>query len=503
MKEVTFDPIQKMLKGFNRAAEAVIATLGPKGRNVFIDDVYAPKIINDGAMIANQMVFKDKVENAGAYFVRNTSGQTNDDAGDGTTTTVALLYSILHEAIKRPENPMEVRASLKAALPEVLAKLKSQAKEIEMKDIKKVALISAEDEKIASIVTEIVQKIGKDAVITVEDSKTFETSYELVEGYEAHVGFISPSFITDHKTAKATHENVAVVVSERRIGTVADIAPLFELFKKQSINSAVFVAEDVDNSILGVLAANKAMGNFNSLLIKATGPLLMDIEAAVGATRISEVTGVSFQNFEQKHLGFAKKVVADASKTIFLGDGTKAKDFANHLEASAEHELNMFAKEKLLDRVAKLRGGVAVIRVGAHSDFEREYLKPKAEDTIKAVKAALEEGVVEGGGIALWRIAQGLKPNTIGKAILKTALTFPLRKIVSNAGKEYAEVALRVNKTKGYNARDDKYENMFDAGIIDPAKVERCALENAVSAASIFITTEVTVTDYEESKSTK
>lgn len=497
-KELTFreEGMKKMLAGLNKAANAVGGTLGPKGLNVFIDDNLTPKITNDGATIADKIVFEDKLENAGAYIIRNTSSQTNDDAGDGTTTTAVLTQAIINECVKRPENPMVIKDSLKEAGRVILGKLAKRSQKIEDKDIEKVALISAENRELAQLITKIVQKLGKDAVINVEDSKTFGSEFEIVDGYEAHVGFISPHFITDKKSARAIYNDIPVLVTEKKIDNVRDITPIFELFKKEGINSCVFVCDDIDDSMLGILVANKAIGNFNSLVVRANAWLLKDIEGAVGATAISPTSGVTFQNFNLKHLGRAKKVVCDANKTLFTTDGVAAKKYAINLESQLENEPNMYTARSLKQRIAKMKGGIAVLRIGAPTDFERDYLRLKAEDAVKAVQCALAEGVVEGGGLALWRISQEMKPKTVGERILKIAIQAPFRRILENAGVDYTEVVMGMPQEMGYDAKSDDYVNMFEAGIIDPTKVERVALENSVSSASTFITTNVTITEY-------
>ena len=503
-KKVTFgsEAKNKMLVGFDTVADAVGGTLGPKGLNAFIQDGIYPKITNDGATISAHIELKDPIENLGAGVVRNTSGQTNDDVGDGTTTTTVILQSIVHECLKRPENPMEIRGSLKEAGNKVIEKLKKKSIKIDKKDIKKVALISSENEQIATIISDIFNKIGEKSVINVEDSRTFETNYEVVEGYEANVGFMSPAFITDTKKARAVLENVPVLVTEKRISSIADIQPLFEKFEANKISQCVIVCDDIDNSMLGVLIANKSLGRFNSLVIKAQSSLLEDIEAVVGATRVSDTTGVSFQNIELENLGRAEKVISQSNKTLFIGNNKSAKLHANHLETLAAQEKNSYVQKKILDRVSKLRGGIAILRIAAPSDYDREYLKFKAEDTIKAVKAAVEEGIVEGGGMALWNIANEMKPKNIGEEILKKALQAPLRKIIENAGKDYAEIVNQFKeKDDGYDAKNDKIVKMIDSGIIDPTKVERCSVQNAISAASALITSFVTITDeVEENK---
>ena len=502
MKKVTFDKsaMDKMRVGLDKTANAVSGTIGPRGRNVFIGDQMTPKVTNDGHTIASQISFPDKLEELGSYVVRNTSGQQNDDVGDGTTTVTVLLQSIIHEALKRPENPMQIRTSLNEAGKKLLKILAKKSIKINKADILKVALISAENEELAKLITEIINKLGEKAIINVEDSKTFATDYEVVDGYEAHVGFMSPHFITDKKTARAVYSDIPVLVTEKKISNISDIAPLFEQFKKAGIGQCVIVCEDIDDAMLGVFVVNKNMGQFNALVIRATGPLLLDIEGATGAKAISNNNGITFASVKLEHLGKAKKIVCDANKTLFLGNKESAHRHALNLEKQADNEANMFVAKKLRERVAKLRGGVAVLRIGAPTDLEREYLKFKAEDSVKAVQAALAEGVVEGGGMTLWRIASDMKPKTIGEEILKKALTAPLRKIIENAGKDYAEIIRNLGQKEGYDAKEDKYVDMIKAGIIDPTKVERCALENAISNAGSFITTFCVISDYVEPK---
>lgn len=498
-KDVSFgdEAMKKMLKGLDKAAEAVNGTLGPKGLNVFIDGGI-PKITNDGATIANEVVLSDKLENAGAYIIRNTSSQTNDDVGDGTTTTSVLVQALVHECLKRPENPMEIKESLKVAGDKILKILAKKSIKIKKEDIEKVALIASENKELAKLITEIINKLGEKAVINVEDSKTFATEYEIVDGYEAHVGFISPHFINDKKSGRAIYENIYVLVSEKKISNVQDIAPVFELFKKELISSCVIVCDDIEDSMIGMFVVNKNIGSFNTLIVRASGSLLKDIEGAVGARAVSDANGVTFGNIQLEDLGKAKKIVCDANKTLFLGNSIRTQLYAETLEKQAEAEPNMYVAKKLRERIAKLRGGVAVLKVGAPTDFERDYLRLKAEDAVKAVQAALEEGVVEGGGMTFWKIAQEMDPKTPGEEILKKALTSPLKKIIENSGKDYAEIIKEMPDGQGYDAKLDRYTNLLESGIIDPSKVERCVLENAVSAASTFITTAAIITEHEE-----
>lgn len=509
-KDILFrkEAMDKMLVGLGKAAQAVAGTIGPKGLNVYLDDPIQPKITNDGFTIAGNVRLKDKQEDAGAYVIRNITSQQNEDVGDGTTTVAVLTNAIIQECLKRPENPMTIKASLKEAGDEVLKMLQEKAVKLDKADIKKVALISSEDEQIAQLITEIIEKLGENAVVNVEDSKTFDTEYEIVDGYEAHVGFMSPHFITDKKANRAVYTDVPVLVSETKISSITDIAPIFEMFKNEGISNCIIVAEDIDDSILGILVQNKLMGTFNSLVIRAQAWLLQDIEGATGAKAISASTGVTFKNFTKDQLGFTKKIVCDANKTVFTTDGEISKQYAAWLSLQAEGEQNQFQAKKLEERAAKMRGGVAVLKIGASTDFERDYLRLKAEDSVKAVQAALEEGIVEGGGMTLWRIASEMTPKTIGEEILKKALTAPFKQILENAGKDYSEVVANMQLVEksvnneandygliGYDAKSDLFVNMIKSGIIDPAKVERCAVENAVSSVSTFITTFATIID--------
>jgi len=498
MKEVLFkkEAFEKLLVGFNKTADAVTGTLGPKGRNVFIDDAMLPHITNDGHTIANSISFEDRYENLGAWVVRNTSAQTNDDAGDGTTTTAVLLQEIVNRSLERPENPMLIKNSLQEACKGVVAKIKEQAKPITLENVKEVALISSENEEIATLVTEVIQKVGAKGVIVVEESKTFETSAEVLEGYEANVGFTSPYFANDAGGSKAVYEHVAVLCAQKKISTVMDIKPLFDQLATQKIGQLVIVCEDIDPQILGVLVMNKVQGTMNILVIKATGTVLEDISATVGASLVSDATGVTFDKIDiGKHLGTADKIVCSEKKTLFIAKTPEGAEHAERLKSLADNNTNIYEKEMVLKRVAQLTGGIAVIRIGAATDLDRVYRKHKTDDTVASVKAALEEGIVEGGGMCLWRIGHDMKAKTVGEEILKNALSAPLKKICQNAGKEYTEVVSGMIGGTGYNAKDDEFCVMIESNIIDPAKVERVALENAVSNASLFITSHAVIVD--------
>lgn len=490
-KEISFNKtaFEKLMVGFDACANAVTGTLGPKGKNVMIDDSMLPHITNDGHTIANSISFPDAYENLGAWVVKNTSAQTNDDAGDGTTTTAVLLQEIVHESLKRPENPMLIKNSLQEACGKIVEKIKEQSTPIGIEDIKKVALISSESEEIATIVSDVITKVGSKGVVVVEESKTFETTSEVLEGYEAKVGFTSPYFANDDTGAKAVYENVGVLVAQKKINTILDIKPLFDQLNEAKVAQLVIVCEDIDPQILGLLVMNKIQGKFNALVIKATGTVLEDIAATVGASIVSDSTGLTFDKINiNEHLGMADKIVCSEKKTLFIAETKEGKEHAERLKALADNNTNIYEQEAIKKRVAQLTGGIAVIRIGAATDLDRVYKKHKTDDTVAAVKSALEEGIVEGGGMCLWRIAQDMNPETIGEEILKKALTKPLRIICENAGKEYTEVVSNMPEGLGYDAKNDCYKNMIEYEIIDPTKVERVALENSVSNASLFIT---------------
>ena len=495
-KSVNFNPRESMLRGLDVVCDAVKGTLGPKGRNVWVDDAVQPKFTNDGFNIAKVIELKDPLENSGAKVARNTLGQTVDDAGDGTTTTAVFLQAVVHEAMKRPENPMAIRESLLKVSPKIVAEIKKRSVKIATEDIKKIALISSEDEVLATKISEIINKLGNDAVITVEDCyDSAKTDYEIIEGYDTSVGFMSPAFINQKTKAQCVMTNVPVFVTDKKITALQDISPLFGYFDANGITSCVIVCEDIENAVLGLLVMNKGLGRFNPVVIKASGDLLKDIESVVGATRVSEETGITFQMMSEadKYLGKVKKIVSDANKTLFIPvDNKSAQQRADFLEKFVREEQNMYIKERLEKRVSQLRGQIAVLKI-AGQDFEREYLKDKADDAIKASKVALQEGVVEGGGMCLWRIAQDMKAKTVGEIIVKEALKAPLKQICENAGKDYAEISYCLYGDIGYDAKNDSVGDLIKAGIIDPAKVERCVVENSIANAAQFITGSVSI----------
>lgn len=492
------EALEGMLRGISLVAESVGKTIGPRGTNVFLDDPVSPKFTNDGASIAHRIILKDPLENAGAWVARNACAQTNDDAGDGTTTTVVLLKAVIDACLARPENKTVIMQSLMEAKEKALKLLRKQSKAITQADVLNVARISSENDDLAKLVTEVVKKIGAKAVITVEDrTDGFTSDYKIVQGYEAHVGFMSPYFRNDPVKPRAQYQDIKVLCSAKKFGTMQDLK-LFEKLAEEKINELVIVAEEIDPQILGVFVQTHMSRSMNLLVIKAQGPLLEDIAAATGATVISDDTGVTFDTFDPKiHLGESSKVVCEEKRTVFTSDALSAQKQAQRLDAFASENPSPLETRKLKERAAKLRGGIAVIRIGAHTDAERNYLKDKAEDTIHAVQSALDEGVVAGGGMALYSIASSIRPKTIGDYILQKAFTAPLRQIVQNAGKDYAEIIKRLPTTEGfgYDAKKDTYSDFFKEGILDPTKVERAAIENAVSTAAHFITMHASVVE--------
>lgn len=519
-KQVTFGKkgMDAMLKGLSTAFEPVAHSMGPKGGSVFIGG-NIPRLSTDGFTIATNIHLDDPEEDAGAYIIRNVCSQQNDDSGDGTTTVAVLTNALINESLARPENPKHIKDSLKLAGDKVLKLLKT--KKINKKDVGQVALISSESKELSRLISEIVNKLGEKVVINVEDSKTFSSSYEITDGYEASVGFMSPRFITDRKTARAIYQDVPILCTEKKISNIADISSVFNSFayetnkdgkiltgidgkpipNKNPITSCVIVCEDIDDSMLGMFVQNFEMKTFSVLVIRATSLLLEDIAGYTGAKLISNTTGINFQNFKREYLGFCKKVVATANKTLFIGNGFSHKQYIKELQSKTDGEPNMYVQKNMQNRVNKLSGGIAVLKIGASTDFEREYLKYKAEDAVKAVQSALEEGIVEGGGMALYRIGMELKPKTVGEEILKKALSAPLKKIIENAGQDYTEIITNMPAGMGYDAKNHQYVNMIESGIIDPHKVERTALENAVSASSTFITTKgFLITDVKETE---
>jgi len=496
-KQIKFNEKEKdnVGKGIDIVSSAVRLTIGPKGRNAFIDNELQPKITNDGKTIANSITLEDKLENMGAWLVKNACGQTDDDAGDGTTTTAVLLKAIIDEAQKRPESPMDIKRSLVKWGEKVVEYIKEQSTPIKNNQIASVATISAEDEKIGELIDEVIKKVGKRCPVSIEDNTLPIIEYEMSQGFEAKVGYAHHNFINNERNGTCELENVIVFATDRRIGSLGDLQALLILAQQNKISTIVFLASDIDNSVLGSLLANKQMGTFNSLVIRARNAELEDMAAMAGATIVSELSGIKFSDVKLEHLGKIDKIVANDKKTLIISKNVSAKVKESSLRALADNTKNIYEKKFLTERADNLAGGVAVIKVGAHTDPEREYQKYKIEDAINATKSALDEGIVEGGGMCLYRISNKFKGNSIGESILRKALKEPLKAIIENCNEDYTAIIKKLPNKKGYDARNNKFVDMIKSGIIDPAKVTRSAFQNALSNASNYITRGVDITD--------
>ena len=516
---------RKLKRGVDIVAEAVKITLGPRGRNVVLDKSYgAPTITNDGVTIARDITLADKFENMGAEIVKEVASKTNEIAGDGTTTSVILTQVIVEGGMKHTTigvNAMALRAGIEKAGREAVKILKEIAKPIRGKEeIRQVATISAESAEIGKIIADTVERVGKDGVVTVEESQSFGVEAEVVEGMEFDKGYVSPYMITNPERMEAEFKDPAILLYDKKISTIKEILPLMEKLVESGKKDLVIIAEDIDGEALATFVLNKLRGGFNVLGIKAPGfgddkqSLLEDIAITVGAKLITEEAGLKLEKAELNMLGRASKVIGKKDSTILVGGkGKKSEIEARVAQLRKQKELltGKYDIEKIEKRIAKLAGGVAVIKVGAATETEMKYMKLKVEDAVNATKAAIEEGVIPGGGSALAIVAKKIKSKkartfqtpeeALGYEVILQALKAPLRQISQNAGKDDAGVIVeRVmasdKENIGYNALTDTFENdMLSAGIIDPVKVTRTALENAVSAAAILLTTEVAVTD--------
>lgn len=518
---------KKIHEGMAKAARAVKATLGPRGRNVVLEKSYGgPRITNDGVSIAKEISFKDKFENMGAEIVKEVANKTNDIAGDGTTTSVVLLEAMIDEGLShvmKGANAMAIRAGMEAARDGAVAELKKMAKPVSGKsDVKQVASISAESEDLGAIIAETVEKVGKNGVVTVEESQGMELSHEIVEGLEIDKGYVSAYMVTNPERMEAEMKDAHILLTDKKIGNVQEILPLLEKVAQSGKKELVIIAEDVEGDALATFVVNKLRGTFSVLAVKAPGygdrkkEMLADIACVVGGQVISSETGLTFESATLSMLGRASRVVSGKDSTVFVGGKGKKADIEARiaqLTALREQTDSKFDKEKIDERIAKMSGGVAVIRVGAATETEMKYLKDKIDDAVKATKASIEEGIVPGGGTALAKVAKklaaaGEKMGTDEKSgydIVVRALEQPLRQIALNAGKD--DVSTIVKKVQdgkaaaGYDARADEIvEDMVKEGIIDPVKVTRGAVENAVSAAAILLTTEAAVADIPEPK---
>jgi len=529
-KQILFgeDARKSIHSGLQKAAQAVKVTLGPRGRNVVLEKSYGgPRITNDGVTIAKEISFKDKFENMGAEMVKEVANKSNDVAGDGTTTTVVLLEALVNEGLKsltKGANAMAVRSGMEQAKDAAVAELKKMAKPVEgRRDIEQVASISAESEELGRIIAETVEKVGKNGVVTVEESQGMELSYEVVEGLQIDKGYVSAYMVTNPERMEAEMRDAHILVTDRKISSVQEILPLLEKIAASGRKELVIVADDVEGEALTTFVLNKLRGTFSVLAVKAPGfgdrkkEMLADIAAVVGADVVSADLGMTFESTELSALGKATRVVAGKDTTVFVaGKGKKAdiESRITQLQTLVSQTTSKFDKEKLEERIAKLSGGVAVIRVGAATETEMKYLKDKIDDAVKATKASIEEGIVPGGGTALAKVSRMLKvedwefdtkDEELGFAIVGKALEAPLRQILLNAGKDDGSAIVeRVQNGKGFGGYDalkgEEVADMAEAGIIDPVKVTRSAVENAVSSAAILLTTEAAIAEIPEPK---
>lgn len=524
-KEIKFNvEARDLLKaGVDKLANAVKVTLGPKGRNVIINRPFgAPHVTKDGVTVAKEIEFKDQYENLGAQLVKEVASKTNDDAGDGTTTATVLAQAIIAEGLKNVTagaNPMDIKRGIDKAVAKVVEVLRAEAQEVGDNNtkIEQVATISANnDNEIGKLIADAMDRVKKEGVITVEEAKGTETTVDVVEGMQFDRGYISPYFITDSEKMQTVMENPYILLCDKKISTMKDIMPVLEPVVKEG-GSLLIIAEDLEGEALATLVVNRLRAQLKVAAVKAPGfgdrrkEMLEDIAILTGGTVISEDKGMKLESATVQFLGRAEKVTIDKENTTIV-NGVGAKEAIDarvaQIRAGIEATTSDYDKEKLQERLAKLAGGVAVLYVGAASEVEMKEKKDRVEDALSATRAAIEEGIVPGGGVALIRAIDVLdkfevenKEEQVGVNIVKRAIQEPLRQICKNAGVEGAVVVNAVREGKaafGYNARTEQYEDLYEAGVIDPAKVTRVAIENAASIASMFLTTECVLVDAEE-----
>jgi chaperonin GroEL len=528
------DSRQSILRGVNVLADAVKVTLGPKGRNVVIEKKFgSPLITKDGVTVAKEIELKDPLENMGAQMVREVASKTSDVAGDGTTTATVLAQAIYREGVKTVAagvNPMALKRGIEKAVTAVCGTMTDDGKytgsaldklsqKVSGEMIAQVGTISANnDETIGRIIAEAMKKVGKDGVITVEEAKTMETQLDVVEGMQFDRGYLSPYFVTDPERMESVQENPYILIHEKKISSMKDLLPLLEQIAKGG-RPLVIIAEDVEGEALATLVVNKLRGTLNVAAVKAPGfgdrrkAMLQDIAILTGGKAITEDLGIKLENVQMTDLGQAKKVTIDKDNTTIVEGKGKAGDIegrVKEIRTQVEKTTSDYDREKLQERLAKLVGGVAIIKVGAATETEMKEKKARVEDAMHATRAAVEEGIVPGGGVALLRCNDAIEAlklegdEKIGANIVRRALEEPLRQIVANAGEEGAVVVGRIRESKetnfGYNAQNNKFEDLVKAGVIDPTKVTRTALQNAGSIASLMLTTEALVADIQEDK---
>ena len=524
-KQIVFnnDAREQLRKGVDQLANAVKVTLGPKGRNVVIDKKFgAPQVTKDGVTVAKEIELEDGIQNMGAQMVKEVASKTNDQAGDGTTTATVLAQAIVNTGLKNVTagaNPMDLKRGIDKAVAEIVKSIKEQAQEVggDIKKIRQVATISANnDSAIGDIIAEAMEKVTKDGVITIENAKGIDTTVKVVEGMQFDRGYISPYFVTDTEKMECSYDNPYILIYDKKISTMKDLLPVLE----KVVNTGrplLIIAEDVESEALATLVVNRLRGSLKIAAVKAPGfgdrrkEMLEDIAILTGGTVISEEKGYKLEDADLSMLGQSEKISIDKDNTTIVsgkGNSDAIKARVGQIKAQIEKTTSDYDREKLQERLAKLAGGVAVIYVGAASEVEMKEKKDRFDDALHATRAAVEEGIIPGGGTALIRAAQkleGVKPENedekLGIEIIRRAVEEPLRMIVENAGLEGSVVVNEVKNGKGdygYNARAEKYENLFQSGVIDPAKVTRVALENAASIAGMLLTTECVLCDIKE-----
>jgi len=516
-----------VLRGVNSLADAVKVTLGPKGRNVVLDKKFgSPVITKDGVTVAKEVDLKDPMENLGARMVREVASKTSDVAGDGTTTATVLAQALLREGLKNVTagvNPMALKRGIEKAVDLIVEELKSLSTSVKGKAIAQVGTISANsDETIGTIIAEAMEKVGKDGVITVEESKSMETSLEVVEGMRFDRGYLSPYFVTDPERMEAVLEDPLILIYEKKISSMKDLLPILEKVAQQGRPLAI-VAEDLEGEALATLVVNKLRGTLKAAAVKAPGygdrrkAMLEDIAILTGGKAITEDLGIKLENMKLEDLGTAKKITIDKDNTTIIEGAGTAKAIegrVKQIRTQIDETTSDYDREKLQERLAKLVGGVAVIKVGAATETEMKEKKARVEDAMHATKAAVEEGIVPGGGVALLRTIAALDKaiksekdmphdERVGIELVRRAIEEPARWIAHNAGQEGTIVVARVkemDRDSGYNAQTDTFENLVEAGVIDPTKVVRTAIQNAASVASLMLTTEAVVAEIPEKK---
>ena len=520
---------RKLKAGVDKLANAVKVTLGPKGRNVVLDNGFGvPTITNDGVTIAKEIELEDKIENLGAEIIKEIASKTNDAAGDGTTTAVVLSQALIEQGLKNVAagaNPLSLKKGIEKACRAVVEELKKSSRKIANKEeIAQVATISAEDKEMGNLIAEAIKEVGQNGVVTVEESKTFGISKEIVKGMQFDKGYVSPYMITDSEKMEAILDEPYILITDKKISSIQNILPVLEKISKVGKKELLIIADEIEGDALATLVVNKLRGVLNVLAVKAPGfgdrrkEILEDIAIVTGGEVISENKGMKLENTELGSLGNARKIISTKENTIIIGgkgSKTDVEKRVNQLKNEIDICTSDFDKEKLQERLGKLSGGVAVIKVGAPTEVEQKARQHKAEDALSATKAAIEEGIVAGGGVALLRASLILDEIKLrgdektGLCILKKVLEEPLRIIARNAGQEGSVVVDAVKKGKnhyGFNAENLKYEDLMQSGIVDPTKVVRLALENAVSGAAMLLTTETVIAELpkkEEDKTPK